>query len=226
MKTKPILIFCATLLISGFTSFGAMIMHTGNYSFPLSPGSQNVALPQFDPLLGTLTSVKLDLTSVIQADITAENNSAIPASSFTVTFNGFTQATGPDSTSVLALFPGGTVGTTSLDPTDNGGVPNMSGPDYHNFGTLTDNKSANANASNLALYTGTGTINVSVFGSGSFGFSGSTDATLNVSNFGGSGTVKVTYTYDEVAPVPEPSAYALIIAGIGLLTLRNRRRSR
>lgn len=207
MKTT---IAIAALLCAGGAANAAMVMQTLNYGFPLSPGDQTLAFDQFDPALGTLTKVEIFLDGFMGASATAENDSDLAAPAFSLSLSGNMSA------SFGTLSAIGLVNTgfaQALGATDNGGVANGSGPDFHNFGVVGDVfGDDDSTMVGLAPYIGLSTIDADIAGSAGFSFEGSTDATLGIDELGAFGEVKVIYTYD---PIPAPGAMALLgLAGI------------
>ena len=205
------------LLCAAGAANGAIVLQTQPYGFPLSPGAQTLTFDKFDTSLGVLTKVELFLSGFLGATATAENDSTLAAPDFGLSLSGNMSATF-ETLSAIGLV--NTVFSQALDATDNGGVANGSGPDFHDFGAVGDvfgdNDSTNAG---LAAYNGPGTIDCFLNGSAGFSFEGTTDATLGIDSLGTIGEVSVVYTYD---PVPAPGAMALLGLG-GIAALRRRR---
>ena len=218
----PSLFFVAVVLNWAGPTAGSAHAATISYgptgwSFSLSPGSTTVNLSQFDPSLGTLTGVELELNATEQADVTAENDS-VSSGSMSVNLSGNVQGKGPGAIApIVTLIMGTSAGPVSVSGTD--GVPG-SGPDFHDFGSLSDTESdSSSTASNLATYTGLGTVGFQITGSGGFSVSGVSDSTIHVTDFGASGDATVIYTY---IPVPEPSS--IVLAAFGFLGIAAWRR--
>ncbi len=206
---------------SGSTALAAntfMEMQSQPYGFPLSPGNQTLFFNQFDDLGGTrvLKGVELQFSGSMQAQVTAENDSALLVNNFGVNMTGFM------SVDVNGGLLNGSVGLfDSQGPVIAGasdGVPD-SGPDFFNFGLLTDSGNDSDLIAPSAAWIGGGTFPANIMGSGGFATSGTSDATIKFSDFGGSGNVKVIYYYDVV---PTPGAAALF-GFAGLAAFRRRR---
>ncbi|NNM26247.1 MAG: choice-of-anchor E domain-containing protein [Phycisphaerales bacterium] len=195
---------------------------TQDFGFPLSPGVATLPFDQFDDEGGLriLSKVTLLVDGMIGADITAENDSTLPAPDFGVAIAGFMSVAFADLGTVIGfdeVFSSGGVA-----PSD--GVTG-SGPDFFDFGSVFDSGSdmdmLMGTPDELAAFIGVGTINASVFASGGFTVVGSTDSTLTIDNFEGSGTVQIIYEYKLI---PAPGALALLGLG-GFVGVRRRRRA-
>jgi len=206
------------LVLQANTADGATVTDTDTFSFPLSPNSATVTLDLFNPALGTLQAVELAISGSVGADITGENDSSI-SGNMSVNLTAILGVT----SSGLSASAGITqsAGPVAVSATD--GNPG-SGPDFHDFGTVSGSGSDDGLTLSVAPYIGPGTFNANVDGNGGFNISGVTDSTLTISNFVGSGTVTVTYTYDATV-IPEPNSFALcgIVVG-GMAGMLRRRR--
>ncbi|QQE12988.1 PEP-CTERM sorting domain-containing protein [Planctomycetota bacterium] len=210
--------FAAAIAATGLTAAtasAALIDDSAPFAFPLSPATQTVALDQFDPALGTLISVTIEIEGEVTADITAENDSVLDAPGYQISLTANFEAVAPGTSAVVALNDAWAQALVATD-----GVPG-SGADFHDFGTLSDdNSNSNSIVSGLAPYIGTGTIDVDVNGSAGFSFSGTTDSSLDISNLAGEGEVTVIYNY---IPIPEPASMALLgLGGVAILARRKK----
>ena len=215
-------------LLCGSASAG-IVVETVSFAFPLSPGSQPLSIPKFDTLGGTrtLTQVDLQILGSISAQVTAENDSAIPGN-MGVDLIGLLKASipGPLSTTAGILQSAGPVSVTGTD-----GVSG-SGPDFIDFG-LVSGAGSNSTFTNagLAAYIGPGFLAGTASGNGGFSVSGVTSSTIKLSGFQALGDVSVTYTYtDNQGVVPEPASVViwsvLGLSVVGASWVRRRVRGR
>jgi len=198
----------ALLLACGVGTAQAGTIITQTFSSPPTPVAWSTTYDanQFNPSLGTLTSVEIEVSSNIVASVEVYNLSGSPQSFTNATASIPITLTGPASLSSLSAI-GVTAGQAgSADPGLNTfpGVPTTAS-------TSTTLTSSGA----LAPYIGTGVSTlVFDFNAGDGTYSG---AAVSGVFFGGSATanatVDVIYTY--TAAIPEPSS--VILAGIGIV---------
>jgi len=212
-------IMCAfgVLAIAG-TAAASTFTQTVNWDFPLSPGNTNISYLGFQSIPGwqpgwVLDSVQIELDAIIGAAVTAENDSPNPAPNFGVDLTGFATFSTSGLNAVAAIAQNASSG--GVGPSD--GIAG-SGPDFHDFGTITGNGSANALTLTVAAFDVAGSLNGTVNGQGGFSFSGTTDASLTIANFAAEGVARVTYNYT----IPTPGA-AAILGLAGLAATRRRR---
>lgn len=205
----------AGFLLAASPALGGQVSHSDNFSFPLSPGSQILSLPQFDDLGGSLTlsEVILDLDGTVQASVEAENTSAI-SGNMGVSLTGFLQASGGGLSTTAAIIK--LAGPVAVSSTV---APVKGGSDYHDFGLISESGlDSDSLTTGFAPFIGTGNIDLSVLGSAGFSISGVTDSTTWVTGLGASGTATITYIYE----TPEPATLCLLGFG-GLAMLRRRK---
>jgi len=200
----------------------ATVTQNDTFSFPLSPGSDTITFDAFRSVAGwnanwQLQEVQLNFDITISGDVTAENNSALAAPGFGLTLNGSATV---DFATLGGFAAINTVAASGpLGATDNGGTPNGSGPDFFDFGNVSDSFMGDDDTTSVAPYDVVGTIDAIINANAAFGFTGTTDATLDVANLMASGNVEIVYIYDVI---PTPGAVSL--AGLaGLAALRRRR---
>lgn len=206
----------AVLAGAAATSLAGVDTQTQNWSFPLSPNTATLTFNKFNDAGGTkvLTKVEMLFNAGMGANVTAENDSTLPAPDFAVNLSGFVTVSFSSLSGFAGLTQSGSAGVAATD-----GISD-SGPDFHNFGYLSDSDfGSDDTTSGLGGYYGPGTINATVFGSGGFSVSGTTDSTLHLSDFTGSGDVTIKYYWD---PVPAPAS--LGIAAMGMIVAGRRRR--
>ncbi len=209
------------------TASAATISYNVSFTDPVpnnTPGTV-YSLSQFDPSLGTLTSVVLEVSGGISAGVTGENDSAV-AGNLTASLTGNLQVAGPGGINLAVIFSD-SEGPIPVDATD--GTPD-SGGDFVDFGILSDTGADSGFlSSGFTPFIGTGSFDVTVSNDGGFNISGVTDSSLGVAGFESSGLVTVTYDYTPNGPPPEvvPAPAALAFIGAGMLALGAvRRRSK
>jgi hypothetical protein len=203
-----ILAMCITPSLSALAAVESFSVDYGSSASPLADGdSENLALSEFDPSLGTLTGVTITLASNdnIESEVI---NVHVPSAS--QNYSGAT-ATLPVT---LTALDGLTTTANGVDGPFSGSV---SGP----LGTIATagaistivNTSANVAPGDFVLYEGaaqTFAVNVLVSDGIYSGFS-SGDSVAFFGSGNSYGTVGVSYDY---LPIPEPGTLA---AGLGLL---------
>jgi hypothetical protein len=177
----------------------------------LTDWSSTLAFAQFDPSLGTLTSVELNLSSTLSTTLTVTNEAGSASSGTANTEVEVTvQDFGNNLTAPFNVFSpgfsyslGAGAGTSSGLLTGN----NVSDLTY-TLGTI------------LTEFTGGGNIslNASTFTQPLLANTGGNTAASQVTDASLTGTV--TYTYEAV---PEPSTFGLLALGLGALPILRRR---
>ncbi len=195
-----------------------------------NPGIISVAT--FDSSLGTLQSVSITLTAWETAQIAIENNTDSTVSAQVDLGATIRLGVDYDDNGILAigertllLALSYTSPTTTLAPSDNGGTPNGSGPDFYDYGLFSipaESESALL-TSNLSKFIGNGvsTWDSLMTAAGGFTITGASNATATISNYMAYGSVQATYTY---VPIPEPHSAVLGLVGVLGLTMIRRRR--
>ena len=197
-------------VLGGLASHASAATITQPLSNPsqLTNWDETQTFNRFDPSLGTLTQIDVQLDFAVSADVQLENTTDAPSSSVVTWFPVFTLLR-PDNTLILVAAPGYTdFGPTALlsaydGTTDYGGSSGV---------TFTATRSDSRNATllsptDLALFSGIGTIGLPLFASMTGG--GLTAAQI-FTGFAGA-TVTLTYTYTPTAtPVPEPASLSLL----------------
>ncbi len=227
-EPKSIRIFCAAaaiammLSLAGATNATTVSYDTsyGPFDVGSAPGYIGSSLPQFDPILGTLTKVTLTLDSETSAGTIYWDNEAAIETDVTLGI-GATVTAKALSVLTTTAVPMQTDSATGI-AADNDGAPDFSGIDSFGITSgigIDTSEDWSTNPTVLALFTGTGTFDIwmssiveSYFTtSGGFGPSIPTPGMTE-------GTITISYNY-----IPEPATIAILGFG-GLRVLLKRRR--
>ena len=197
-------------------------------ALPLQPTdwSSFLDLQQFNPTLGTLQSVTVELFSNLVGSIGAENRNPTKALSITLNLKSTVSLLIPSDAGGASLqlthaatrsFSAGAYDLT-MDYAGNSGFKDRDVLGAANVAsTFTSDEM-------LQLFTGTGKVTTSVTAVGEKSHNGNGAFATSFGN-NTSAHASVTYTY-AAAPVPEPTTWALMIAGLGVVGwLSARRRS-
>ena len=182
----------------------------------LTDWNNPLEFPQFNPALGTLISVELNLSTTLSTSLTITNTSATSSGSTAFTEVQFTvQDTGG------YLNPGNQPQLNVLSPNFTNTIPGngsvMSGVlvSSNSFSTTLTQPSL------LSEFTGSGNITLNA---GTFTLAYTSDTTGDTEasqSSEASLTGDVTYNFDPT-PTPEPSTIALVAVGLSVLGLRAR----
>jgi hypothetical protein len=212
-------------MIANHPASAATISHHDVWDISLSPGNAVVNMPQFDPSLGTIFAVVLDINGVVSGNVTVENNSAIPGGLAGLQLAAEITAAGPDG--ILGGFAEFSSSTAQVGFGATDGVMG-SGLDFRNFGTISSQAAATGAmlGGDFSAYYGVGTVPINFAGIANITSTGITLLTIDVQNFGAKGSASITYHY---GPVPEPESwimFALSVGGASLIFLRRHTASR
>ena len=219
--------FAALALAAGLVPFAsvhaATISYTDSKAMTTTNWTDELSFAMFDSSLGTLTSIRFDLSGVVQGVGNAES---LDSSSSTVTLSlgSLLTLSRPDHTSLVVTNP---VFTQGFDFTAFDGGINFGGTSGGSTGVVSANGSnffVSTNASDFALFSalGGGTINLGLGAVGASSGNGSGNLITQFST-SASGVAKVTYDYTPSGTVPEPASLALLCGGLGLIGAARRR---
>jgi len=207
----PVLVL--SLLLACAPAFADSITYSASFGPTTTNFSTPIMLPQFNPSMGTLTSITFTLDGQTIGSATVTNNSGATGDYLVAIFTDLTLLD-PSNNTLASISPSfiqkltiadgasGTASGTSLSSTDSA--------------TIT---------SGFSPYVGSGDVTLTVTGVGFAAANGPTPYSVN-STTSGQGTISVTYNSTSV--VPEPATLALFGSGLlalGLLYQRRREHS-
>lgn len=220
-------IFAALAIAAALTPFTSAQAATISFSDSKAMATTNwtdvLSFSKFDTSLGTLTSIKFDLSGAVQGSGNAESLDAA-ASDVSLSLGALLGLTRPDGSTLVVTNPlfSQVFNFSAFD-----GSINFSGTSGGSTGTVSANGAnffVSSSASDFSLFSalGGGTINL---GLNAVGNSSGTGAGNLVTQFNtaAAGNVVVTYTYTSASVVPEPATLATLIAGLGLMGAVRRR---
>jgi hypothetical protein len=220
-------------------SQAATIAYTASYPATATDYTATLSLSQFDPSLGTLTEVSLQLAGTQTITELTLTNTASSAETFefdsTAKFYASANSAGTTLLSTgapFAIFDAtltlGAVGGGSCNFGDPTTPVNCSAIEYANGGApITDTLNASANIfTSLGGYIGTGTFNQTFHTLTGTAFSGGGGNINPVQTTNASLLATVTYTYDTAPSTPEPATLFLMgsaLVGVGFVRRRAKR---
>ena len=220
-------IFAALAIAAALTPFTSAQAATISFSDSKAMATTNwtdvLSFSKFDTSLGTLTSIKFDLSGAVQGSGNAESLDAA-ASDVSLSLGALLGLTRPDGSTLVVTNPlfSQVFNFSAFD-----GSINFGGTSGGSTGTVSANGAnffVSSSASDFSLFSalGGGTINL---GLNAVGNSSGTGAGNLVTQFNtaAAGNVVVTYTYTSASAVPEPATLATLIAGLGLMGAVRRR---
>lgn len=215
---KILLASLGAVVLAG-ASQAASVSYTATVPSSTTDFTSNFNLSQFNPSLGTLTSIDLKLVGSSTGSIQFESRDA-SAATITTNLSSTVSASGPANLTVttLPLNSSSTAVSAYDGVTDFGGT---SGRTFNNL-TASDTQTTSLN-SGFAPYIGNGNVVFTLTANGNSTVSGSGNLVTSISQASG-GVSTITYNYTPA--VPEPASMAVLsIGALGLIRRRNARKA-
>jgi hypothetical protein len=224
MKKTFAALAVAAAILPFASAQAATVSYADSVALTTTNWANTLSFSKFDTGLGTLTSIRFDLSGVVEGSGNAESLDS-SSSTVTLTLGSLLGLTRPDNSTLVVTNPvfSQTFNFTAFDSAINFG--GTSGGSTGAVSATGSNFFVSSNASDFALFSalGGGTINLGLNAIGASSGSGSGNL-ITQFNTAASGVAKVTYTYTPTADVPEPASLALICGGLGLLGAARRRK--
>ena len=219
--------FAALALAAALLPFAgaqaAVISFNDSIGITESDWSETLRFSKFNTKLGTLNSIKFDLSGLVTGAGFAENRGS-NAAKVTLTLGSTIELTRPDGSTLVVANPVFDQ-IYSLGRYDR--VLDFGGTSGVHTGTVEASKAESflsSSASDFALFSGRGFIELGLSALGTSFAKGPGNVTSGFDTFA-SGAVQVTYDYTPFAEVPEPATLATMLAGFGLMGAVRRRRA-
>ena len=227
MKKTFFALAAASLFTVGAVSQAQAATQTLTFSQNRAAGPTNwndvLGLGMFDTNLGTLTSIRFDLTGLVRGTGSAENLDA-GASDVTLTLASTLTLYRPDASTLVVSNP---LFNRQLALGAFDGAIDFAGASGGSTGPRTStaqNDFTSSSASDFALFSaaGGGLINL---GLGAVGASTASGSGNLVTQFQTEAAGHVRVTYEYVSAVPEPETYVMLLTGLALAGVMARRKS-
>jgi hypothetical protein len=219
----------AALLASALvTAHAATSSSTYLLAEDLTDWSGSLDLSQFNPALGTLNSVTIELSATLSGSGGVENKQGLQPGTFVVQLDGNLKLDAPTADASLSFSRSLVNQTVTLAKYDR--TTDLAGSSGAHWVYLVQGSQSRSftDALHLAAFTGTGTVNAALSADAVSLIGGPSS---RYSNFDTTVSSRVTVSYDfslaagnAVHAVPEPGTWALMAAGLGMVLLLAARR--
>lgn len=221
-KTFAALALAAALLpVAGAQA--AVISFNDSIGITETDWSETLRFGKFNTRLGTLNSIKFDLSGLVSGAGFAENLGS-SAASVTLTLGSTIELTRPDGSTLVVANPVFDQRYSLRRYDNNLDFGGFSGVRTGTVEAGSAESFLSSSASDFALFSGNGFIELGLSALGTSFAKGPGNVMTGFNTFA-SGAVQVTYDYTPFAEVPEPATLATMLAGFGLMGAVRRRRA-
>jgi len=224
---KSIFLFALACLLGGVTSAQASMMSfSKNHSLSTTNWLDAFTFAKFNTSLGTLTSVKFELSGLVSGIGRAESKDADP-SDVTMDLTARIMLKRPDGTSVVIINP---VYLQEFSFSAFDGTVDFAGTSGASTGLVTSSKAldsfTSSGAADLALFSSAGNemVTLDLKATGKSFATGAGNLVVDIATSAASAAT-VTYIYTAVpVNIAEPETSSMLLGGLGLLGFMVRRR--